>query len=45
MEESRKYPISEVKFKELIEPIIQRERKKSGRPTKVSHYKFFCGVL
>jgi transposase len=29
----------------LIEPIIKREQKKSGRPTKVSNYKFFCGVL
>jgi transposase len=45
MEEKRKYPISESKFKELIEPVIKREKKKSGRPTKVSHYNFFCGVL
>lgn len=45
MGEERKYPVSEIKFKELIEPIIKREQKKSGRPTKVSHYKFFCGVL
>jgi hypothetical protein len=41
MEEKRKYPISESKFKELIEPVIKREKKKSGRPTKVSHYNFF----
>lgn len=45
MGEERKYPISKIKFEELIEPIIKREQKKSGRPTKVSHYKFFCGVL
>lgn len=45
MEETRKYPISERKFKELIEPIIKKELKKPGRPMKVSHYKFFCGVL
>jgi len=45
MEGRRKYPISENKFKELIDPIIKRELKKPGRPTKVSHYKFFCGVL
>ena len=41
----RKYPLTEEQFQEVIEPIIIRERKKSGRPTKVSHYKFFCGVL
>jgi transposase len=45
MRESRKYPISRSKFKELIEPIINKELKKSGRPSKVSHYNFFCGVL
>ncbi|WP_375326849.1 transposase [Candidatus Tisiphia endosymbiont of Nemotelus uliginosus] len=45
MKEERKYPISESKFEELIEPFIRRELKKPGRPTKVSHYKFFCSVL
>jgi transposase len=45
MTKDRKYPISESKFKELIEPIIIKEQKKSGRPVRVSHYKFFCGVL
>ena len=45
MEDKRKYPINERRFKELIEPFLEREKKKSGRPTKVSHYKFFCGVL
>ena len=45
MERERKYPISESKFKELIEPMIQKKQKKSGRPMKISHYKFFCGVL
>ena len=39
---NRKYPIS--KFKELVEPIISKNRKKTGRPTKVSHYNFFCGA-
>lgn len=43
MEEKRKYPISENKCKELIDPIIKRELKKPGRLTKVSHYKFFVG--
>jgi len=41
MGEERKYPISEIKFKELIEPIIKKAQKKPGRTTKVSHYKFF----
>jgi transposase len=45
MMDTRKYPISESKFKELIEPIINENRKKSGRPVKINHYKFFCGVL
>jgi transposase len=45
MRESRKYPISRDKFKQLIEPIINKELKKSGRPSKVSHYNFFCGAL
>jgi transposase len=45
MEQKRKYPISENKFKELVEPFIRKEQKKPGRPTKVKHYKFFCGVL
>ncbi len=45
MEDKRKYPIEEVKFRELIEPFLEKTKQKVGRPTKVSHYKFFCGVL
>jgi len=45
MIKERKYPISEGKFKELIEPVIKKRLQKSGRPTKVGHYKFFCSVL
>ena len=45
MLQDRKYPISESKFQEMIEPFIKKEQKKSGRPTRVSHYNFFCGVL
>lgn len=41
----RKYPLSEEKFMHLIEPIISGEKKKSGRPLKISHYQFFCGIL
>jgi transposase len=44
-ETQRKYPLSESFFKELIEPFILKSRKKAGRPTKISHYQFFCGVL
>ena len=43
MLEQRKYAIKEERFKE--EPFLEESKKKSGRPTKVSHYKFFCGVL
>lgn len=45
MREERKYPISQSKFEELVEPIIQEEKQKLGRPNKVSNYKFFCGIL
>ena len=45
MEGKRKYPISKNKFEEIIEPIITEELKKPGRPSKISHYTFFCGVL
>lgn len=45
MKERRKYPVSEDKFKELIEPIIKKWQKKPGRTIKISHYNFFCGVL
>ena len=43
--QSRKYPISEEHFKTFLEPIILENRKKSGRPTKISHYQFFCAIL
>lgn len=45
MREQRKYPIKERKFKELIEPYLQKWKQKSGRPAKINNYKFFCGVL
>lgn len=45
MSDQRKYPIKERKFQELIEPFLKKAKQKLGRPTKVSHYKFFCGVL
>lgn len=35
MEEARKYPISESKFKDLIEPVIKRELKKPGRHSSI----------
>jgi len=43
--DQRKYPLSKDLFQELIEPFILKSRKKLGRPTKISHYQFFCGVL
>ena len=45
MLQDRKYPISESKFQEMIEPFIKKEQKKSGRPTRVSHYNFFWGAI
>ena len=45
MSQDRKYPIKEERFEELIEPYLKKSKQKSGRPTKVSNYKFFCGVL
>ena len=45
VEEKRKYPLSRDRFEELISPLISKNRKKLGRPAKVSHYHFFCGVL
>ena len=45
MSDQRKYPIKESRFKELIEPYLKESKQKSGRPTKVSNYNFFCGVL
>ena len=45
MTDIRKYPISEERFEFLISPIINEEKKKLGRPTNISHYKFFCGIM
>jgi transposase len=45
MDNKRKYPIEKSKFEELIEPFLKESKKKLGRPTKVDHYNFFCGVL
>lgn len=40
--EESKYPISETKFKELIEPVIKKAYKNPGRLTKISNYNFFA---
>ncbi|MFK8039967.1 MAG: IS5 family transposase [Rickettsiaceae bacterium] len=45
MQTKRKYPIKEEKFKKLVEPYLRQSKQKMGRPTKISNYKFFCGVL
>ena len=42
---SRLYPITESRFKSLIEPLIGEILKKPGRPTSVCHHKFFCAIL
>lgn len=42
---SRYYPVSLEVFSCLIEPLIKQFHNRSGRPTRVSHYKFFCGAL
>ena len=45
MEDKRKYRIREGRFEELIEPLIKEDKQKSGRPNKISNYKFFCAIL
>lgn len=35
----------ERRFKELVEPFLEKVKQKIGRPTKVRHYQFFCGML
>lgn len=41
----RYYPLQLADFKREIEPHIISSKNRSGRPSKVSHYKFFCAVL
>jgi hypothetical protein len=41
----RYYPLQLADFKREIEPHIISAKNRSGRPSKVSHYKFFCAVL
>ena len=41
----RLYPVSVDFFKAQIVPLIENSKKKSGRPSKVDLYSFFCGVL
>lgn len=43
--DSRQYPIDKEQFEKLIEPQIKTYYKREGRPVKISHYQFFCGVL
>jgi transposase len=42
---TRHYPLPLADFKREIEPHITSSKNRSGRPTKVTHYKFFCAVL
>ena len=43
--DKRLFPLSKNYFEETIVPIIERARKKSGRPSKTGLYEFFCGAL
>jgi hypothetical protein len=45
MGDERLFPISLVFFKKVIEPLILKHYKRPGRPPKISHYHFFCGVV
>jgi transposase len=42
---TRHYPLQLGDFKREIEPYILSFKNRSGRPSKVSHYEFFCAVL
>ncbi|MGL4426943.1 MAG: hypothetical protein ACRCUQ_04235 [Alphaproteobacteria bacterium] len=41
----RLQPISVDFFKSQIVPLIEASKKKSGRPSKIDLYSFFCGIL
>ena len=41
----RLYPITQEVFNEHIEPRIVEQYKKIGRPPRISHYNFLCGIL
>ena len=43
--QDRLYPLKEEEFETEIAPYIERHKNRSGRPSKVSHYQFFCAVL
>lgn len=42
---ARHYPLTEADFKREIEPYIISFKNRSGRPTSITHYDFFCAVL
>ena len=41
----RFYPISKEKFDEIVLPLIVSFQNRSGRPTLISHYTFFCAIF
>ena len=41
----RYFPIETDIFDKRILPLIIQQQNRSGRPTKVSHYTFFCAIL
>lgn len=42
---SRKYPIHEGYFNNIIEPLIVKFKKPAGRPASISNYKAFSGIF
>ncbi len=42
---NRYFPIETDIFDKRILPLIIQQQNRSGRPTKVSHYTFFCAIL
>lgn len=44
MLKNRYYPITEEVFECSVLPIIISHNKLPGRPVKISHYNFFCGI-
>lgn len=45
MDLTRYYPIKESDFIKEIEPYIIGQKKRSGRPSNISHFQFFSAIL
>ncbi len=44
-QKKRLFPIERLRFNEIILPLLESDKRKSGRPCKVDTYHFFCGIL